>query len=73
MKSRLLYFSVALFLLGLASCTKQDIRPNTDTETTEPVWKSRRISIENLDGFDGVSNPITDPNEDPEESRNNKK
>jgi hypothetical protein len=62
---RIVYISIAVFVLGLASCSKQEIKPNSSNSEV-PVWKSNKdITDPELGGTDG-GDPITDPNTDPE-------
>jgi hypothetical protein len=70
---KLIYIVFAVFALGLASCSKQDIQPNTTSSDVEvPVWKSLGNGNDS-----GLSDPsvgngtITDPeNKDPEMESN---
>lgn len=66
---------VALFVLVLASCTKEEIRTVTNDEVT-PTWQEPSsmiiqnegthtgTSVDEEDGDSGID--ITDPNEEPE-------
>ena len=37
---RVIYIGIAVVALGLASCSKEDIQPNSTSENIVPVWKS---------------------------------
>lgn len=57
---RIIYISIAILGLGLASCSKEDIRPNT-VEQQSPFSKSSNSNITDpeLGGTD--TGGITDP------------
>lgn len=73
---RVIYVAVAVFALGIVSCSKQDIQPNSNSDTAVPTWKSFDRDGELLNGEEGlpptgggsVNDPgaITDPNNDPD-------
>lgn len=53
--------------LGIVSCQKQEIAPNTDEGIEIPVWEeSARIGEDDVvvDDGGGIGGEITDPNED---------
>ncbi|MCJ8289848.1 MAG: hypothetical protein HRT58_09310 [Crocinitomicaceae bacterium] len=58
---RVIYIGMAVFALGMVSCSKQDIQPNSTSETIVPSWKSG--DGENADpSLGGTGGPvITDP------------
>lgn len=66
---KVIYIVIAVFALGLASCSKQEIQPVNDSDTVVPVWKSNSTG-ENVIDPNGSSNEggITDPNTGEEES-----
>lgn len=60
---KLIYIGIALFALGMVSCSKQDIRPNSSSDTVVPTWKSS-ITDPELNGTGSTSTgngTITDP------------
>jgi hypothetical protein len=66
---KLIYIVFAVFALGLASCSKQDIQPNTTSSDSEvPVWKSLNPGNDSGSVDPGLGGgAITDPNNlDPE-------
>ena len=56
---RIIYIGIAVFALGMVSCSKQDIQPNAATDPVVPVWKSD-ITDPELNGTSGEGT-ITDP------------
>lgn len=76
---KVIYIGIAVVALGFASCSKEEIRPNTPTDTATPIWKANTGGGENI--FDpnggGGSNEgeggggITDPEKSEEESLSN--
>lgn len=68
---KILYIGIAVVALGLASCSKQDIQPASNTDAEVPVWKSNTIDNETpgptttTGSNDGG---ITDPDPTEEES-----
>lgn len=64
---RVIYIGIAVFALGLASCSKQDFQPNSSTNDPQvPVWKSNDGGITDPQLGGGDDGGITDPNNDPE-------
>lgn len=66
---KVIYIIFAVFALGLASCSKQDIQPNTTSSDSEvPVWKSLNSGNDSGSVDPGLGGgTITDPNNlDPE-------
>ncbi len=64
---RVIYIGIAVFALGLASCSKQDFQPNTATsDPVVPVWKSGDGGITDPELGGSGGEVITDPNSDPE-------
>lgn len=73
---KVIYIGIAVVALGLASCSKEEIQPNTaSSDPAVFVWKAN-----NNGGDDNLSNPnggssneggITDPNENEELSTEN--
>ncbi len=64
---KILYIGIAVFALGMVSCSKQDVKPNSSSDTVAPIWKSLDINgDDNTDPQSGSSGEggITDP--DPE-------
>lgn len=59
---RVIYIGIAVFALGMVSCSKQDIQPNSTSDTVVPVWKSLDTNVTDpeLGGSDGAGG-ITDP------------
>lgn len=59
---KIIYIGIALFALGMTSCSKQDVQPNSPTDTVVPTWKSS-ITDPELNGTSGTSGTgtITDP------------
>lgn len=59
---KLIYIGIALFALGMTSCSKQDIKPNSPSDIVVPTWKSN-ITDPELNGSTGTSGNggITDP------------
>ena len=72
---KLLIISIAVLGLGIVSCQKQEIAPNT-SDLEVPVWEeSARIGDDDDDDDDGTIGEITDPNhenDDPPSDDNNK-
>lgn len=68
---KVLYIGIAVVALGLASCSKQDIQPNS-AEPEVPVWKANTGGCENVDPNTNGSNEggITDPEHNEEQSSN---
>lgn len=66
---------IALLALTFSSCQKKDINPNvTNTESEEADTKNGNCSGEATDdGYLDDNNPITDPNNDEDESKTTKK
>ena len=62
---RVIYIGIAVFALGMVSCSKQDIQPNSTSDTLVPVWKSDDTNVTDpeLGGTDGSlgTGTITDP------------
>lgn len=68
---KVLYIGIAIVALGLASCSKQDIQPNSSSDVVVPVWKSNTaddggVVDPSSNGTNNDGSPIVDPNEDPE-------
>jgi hypothetical protein len=71
---KVIYIGIAVVALGLASCSKEEIKPNIPTDTAVPVWKANTGGGDNVtDPNGGSSNEggITDPNENEELSTEN--
>ncbi|MFT5777777.1 MAG: hypothetical protein ACI837_000725 [Crocinitomicaceae bacterium] len=65
---KIAYISIVLFAFGMASCSKQDIKPNSATTVSEPVWRSSEEPVVNEGGDEGGT--IVDPNLPSEEDPN---
>ncbi len=62
---KIIYIAVAFFAFGMTSCDKQDIQPNGNNPSQEPVWRSS--SADHFDeGGGSEGGGITDPNTDPD-------
>ena len=59
---RVIYIGIAVFALGMVSCSKQDVTPNSSSDTIVPSWKSfdEGNTDPNAGGTNGGST-ITDP------------
>ena len=61
---KVIYIGIAVVALGLASCSKQDIQPNS-ADPVVPVWKSNTGDNDPTIGGNTVVDPggstITDP------------
>ncbi len=68
---KVIYIAFAVFALGMVSCSKQDVSPNSSSESIVPVWKSidnensTENSTENVDPSINTNGGITDPGENP--------
>ncbi|PHR32416.1 MAG: hypothetical protein COA38_06520 [Fluviicola sp.] len=66
---KVIYIVFAVFALGMVSCSKQDVSPNSSPETIVPVWKSIETenanSSGNVDPNINTNGGITDPGENP--------
>lgn len=61
---KIVYLVAVVFALGAMSCTKQDIRPNSNATSDEPVWRAFGGDGDNVD-IDDIDDNIVDPwNED---------
>lgn len=83
---RIIYIVIALFGLGMASCSKQEINPISNDTLVAPEWSSNeRGTGDAAEGDDSGStsgdngsnsstgdNDITDPNNDPDGSKKGK-
>lgn len=57
MMKKVIYIVIAVFALGLASCSKQDVQPNSP-DPVVPVWKA---NTNTNDPGTTVTDPGTDP------------
>ena len=59
---RVIYIGIAVFALGMVSCSKQDVTPNCSSDPIVPSWKSGGgdVTDPELGGSDGGT-LITDP------------
>ena len=83
---KLVIISLAVFGLGIVSCQKQDITPNSGEGMELPVWEesARHGDSDASSGTEGGDigaitdpndendNPITDPNDDNNKTKNDK-
>lgn len=71
---KVIYIGIAVVALGFASCSKEEIKPNTPTDSTVPVLKSNNSGVGSFtdpNGGGSHSGGITDPNENEELSTEN--
>lgn len=63
-----LYIVLAVFALGMVSCSKEDIKPNVTSNSNSdvPVWKSAGVDGTEPTGEGPGHGSIVDPNIDPE-------
>lgn len=69
---RLVYILFVFAGLAVVSCTKDQIRPNTDEAQQIPVWRSTSSGTNTDDGSSNGPGSITDPNNDKDESSRRK-
>ena len=70
---KIIYIAIAFFAFGMTSCNKQDIQPNANGTSQEPVWKSTGSEVEGGSSEGGTEEGgIVDPNTDPDGDKKKK-
>lgn len=58
---KIIYIAIAVFALGMVSCSKQDIQPNSPSDVQVPVWKSNSSDVTDPQLGGTGTGTITDP------------
>ncbi len=66
---RFIYVLAVLFALGAASCSKQDVRPNSNGGEPIPTWRGSMDDGPGCDDDDNGNGGIVDPGVDPDANK----
>ncbi|MCH2223756.1 MAG: hypothetical protein MK066_03225 [Crocinitomicaceae bacterium] len=70
---KIVYLIAVVFALVAVSCTKQDIRPKTNTTSCEPTWRVTEgdSEEEEIEGNGGITDPNKEVTEEEDANSNN--